>query len=63
MFQTQFSTLLTIGRKVQIETSLPHANGIYKLTSVNHELSSWINDGPWHSICIANKEQGGGGNG
>lgn len=63
MFQTQFSTLLTIGRKVQIETSLPHASGIYKLTSVNHELSSWMNDGPWHSICIANKEQGEGGNG
>lgn len=63
MFQTQFSTLLTTGRNVQIETSLPHASGVYKLTSVNHELSSWVNDGPWHSICIAYRVQGDGGNG
>ncbi|WP_416019918.1 hypothetical protein [Citrobacter braakii] len=63
MFQTQFSTLLTTGRNVQIETSLPHASGVYKLTSVNHELSSWMNDGPWHSICIAYRVQGDGGNG
>lgn len=62
MFQTQFSTLLTTGRNVQIETSLPHASGVYKLTSVNHELSSWMNDGPWHSICIAYRVQGEGGN-
>mgnify|MGYP007064916587 CR=1 FL=1 len=53
MFQTQFSTLLTTGRNVKIETSLPHASGVYKLTSVTHELSSWMPDGPWHSICIA----------
>lgn len=57
MFQTQFSTLLTTGRYVNIETSVPHASGTYKLTSVNHELSSWMPDGPWHSICIANKQQ------
>lgn len=63
MFQTQFSTLLTTGRNVQIETSLPHASGVYKLTSVNHELSSWMNDGPWHSICIAYRVHGEGGNG
>lgn len=63
MFQTQFSTLLTTGRNVQIETSLPHASGVYKLTSVNHELSSWMNDGPWHSICIAYRVQEEGGNG
>lgn len=63
MFQTQFSTLLTTGRNVQIETSLPHASGVYKLTSVNHELSSWMNNGPWHSICIAYRVQGEGGNG
>ncbi|MFE0408893.1 hypothetical protein ACFW0S_08985 [Citrobacter freundii] len=63
MFQTQFSTLLTTGRNVQIETSLPHASGVYKLTSVNHELSSWMNDGPWHSICIAYRVHSEGGNG
>lgn len=56
MFQTQFSTLLTTGRNVEIKTSLPHASGVYKLTSVTHELSSWVEDGPWHSVCIANRQ-------
>lgn len=56
MFQTQFSTLLTTGRNVNLQTSLPHASGIYKLTSVTHELSSWVEDGPWHSVCIANRQ-------
>lgn len=55
MFQTQFSTLLTTGRNVRLITSLPHASGTYKLTSVSHELSSWMPDGPWHSVCIANR--------
>lgn len=60
MFQTQFSTLLTTGRYVELKTSLPHASGTYKLTNVTHELSAWIDGGPWHSICIANKLQDGG---
>ncbi len=55
MLQTQFSTLLTTGRNVRLITSLPHASGTYKLTSVSHELSSWMPDGPWHSVCIANR--------
>ncbi|MHA3365187.1 baseplate hub protein [Yersinia enterocolitica] len=57
MFQTQFSTLLTTGRNISLKTSLPHADGEYNLSSVTHELSSWMPDGPWHSICIANKRQ------
>lgn len=56
MFQTQFSTLLTTGRDIELQTSTPHASGVYKLTSVTHELSSWIEDGPWHSVCIANRK-------
>lgn len=59
MFQTQFSTLLTTGRNINLETSLPHAKGTYQLTSVTHELSSMIPDGPWHSICMANKQRDG----
>lgn len=55
MLQTQFSSLLTTGRSIQLETSLPHASGVYQLTSVTHELSSWTEGGPWHSICIANR--------
>ncbi|EFH7990516.1 hypothetical protein KZ555_004108 [Escherichia coli] len=53
MFQTQYSSLLCIGRYVDIKTELPHASGRYKLTSVRHELSSWMPNGSWHSICIA----------
>lgn len=63
MFQTQFSTLLTTGRIIQLQTSLPNASGNYTLTTVTHELSSWVEDGPWHSICIANKQINGQGNG
>ncbi|XWJ90277.1 baseplate hub protein [Phytobacter ursingii] len=63
MFQTQFSSLLTTGRRIQLLTSLPHASGNYTLTNVTHELSSWVEDGPWHSICIANKQINGEGNG
>lgn len=63
MFQTQFSTLLTTGRKIKLSTSLPNASGNYTLTNVTHELSSWVEDGPWHSICIANKQINGEGNG
>lgn len=55
MLQTQFSSLLTTGRNIQLQTSLPHASGGYQLTSVTHELSSWTEGGPWHSICIANR--------
>ncbi|ELY4670912.1 hypothetical protein SM021_001486 [Cronobacter muytjensii] len=56
MFQTQFSTLLTTGRDIELQTTLPHASGVYKLTSVTHELSSWLDSGPWHSVCIANRK-------
>ena len=56
MFQTQFSTLLTTGRNITLKTILPHASGEYNLSTVTHELSSWIPDGPWHSICIANRQ-------
>ncbi|MFZ4835755.1 hypothetical protein [Rouxiella sp. Mn2063] len=55
MFQAQFSTLLTTGRNISMKTMLPHADGEYNLSSVTHELSSWMPDGPWHSICIANR--------
>ncbi|HHE5697844.1 TPA: hypothetical protein ACPEY2_001734 [Citrobacter amalonaticus] len=53
MFQTQYSSLLVIGRYIDIKTELPHADGRYQLTSVRHELSSWTGNGSWHSICIA----------
>lgn len=50
-FQTEFSPLLSQGRFIQLETSLPHASGRYMLYVVEHYLSAWIDGGPWHSIC------------
>jgi hypothetical protein len=55
MFQTQYSSLLSIGRYINIETDLPWASGVYQLSTVRHELSSWMPGGSWHSICIANR--------
>lgn len=56
MFQTQYSSLLSIGRHMELKTELPWASGRYKLSSVSHELSSWIPSGAWTSVCIANRE-------
>lgn len=55
MFQTQYSSLLSIGRYINIETDLPWASGVYQLSTVRHELSSWMPGGSWHSICTANR--------
>ncbi|EKD9930516.1 hypothetical protein OS580_001463 [Escherichia coli] len=55
MFQTKYSPLLVTGRYVQLETNLPHASGQYQLSTVRHELSSWTPNGPWHSVCTANR--------
>lgn len=50
-FQTQFSTLLSQGRDVELVTSLPNASGRYRLYVVEHFLSSWMENGNWHTIC------------
>lgn len=55
-FQTQYSPLLSFGRIVSLQTSLPHASGRYRLWGVNHFLSSWVENGPWHSVCMATQE-------
>ncbi|KAA1280248.1 hypothetical protein DXF85_02950 [Citrobacter pasteurii] len=55
MFQTQYSSLLSIGRYIELKTEVPWASGRYQLSTVRHELSSWIAGGPWHSICTANR--------
>lgn len=56
MFQTQYSSLLAIGRYIDIKTEMPWASGRYKLSTVSHELSSWVPDGLWHSICTAGRK-------
>ncbi len=53
MFQTQYSSLLSIGRYINMKTEVPWASGRYQLTTVRSELSSWVTGGPWHSICTA----------
>lgn len=53
MFQTQYSSLLSIGRDINMKTDVPWASGRYQLSTVRSELSSWIPGGPWHSICTA----------
>lgn len=53
MFQTQYSSLLSIGRHINLKTEVPWASGRYQLSTVRHELSSWVTGGPWHSICTA----------
>lgn len=55
-FQTQYSGLLAAGRYVNLDTSLPYASGKYYLYVVENFLSSWIENGPWHSICQGGKQ-------
>lgn len=55
MFQTQYSSLLSVGRYIDMKTDLPWASGRYQLSTVRHELSSWMPGGSWHSICTANR--------
>ncbi|WON77018.1 hypothetical protein [Serratia sp. UGAL515B_01] len=55
-FQTQFSTLLVQGRAIELQTSLPHGSGRYKLANVQHFLSSWTEGGRWHSVCMAYRD-------
>ena len=50
-FQTTFSTYLSQGRNVTLQTSLPNASGDYNLFQVDHYLSSWMQGGPWTSVC------------
>lgn len=54
-FQTQFSPLLSLGRVINLQTSLPHASGSYMLYGVSCFLSSWVENGPWHNICFAQR--------
>lgn len=53
--QTEFSPLLAQGRFIQLQTALPHASGKYLLHVVEHYLSSWVEGGPWHTICQGSK--------
>ncbi|MFP1884433.1 baseplate hub protein [Lonsdalea quercina] len=58
-FQTQFSTLLSQGRVVELETALPNASGRYLLTVVEHFLTSWTDGGSWHTVSQGVRRQDG----
>lgn len=55
MFQAQYSSLLSIGRLIDLKTDIPWMSGRYQLSNVRHELSSWVQNGSWHSICTASR--------
>lgn len=52
-FQTTYSSLLSVGRVIDLETSLASASGEYLLITVEHVLSSWIDNGAWYTLCQA----------
>lgn len=56
-FQCNYSSLIIIGRRIQLETSLPNASGIYTMQAATHHLSSWMEGGPWTTICRASIAQ------
>lgn len=49
-FQCTYTDLLILGRRFELETSLPNASGTYTLVAATHHLSSWMEGGPWTTI-------------
>lgn len=52
-FTCNFSSLVCLGRKIKLDTSLPNASGTYTVITANHYLSSWIEGGPWNTTVYA----------
>nr|DAM64837.1 MAG TPA: tail protein [Caudoviricetes sp.] len=53
-FRTMFSSALKIGRKVQLQTSLPNGSGEYLITNgTTHYLSSNMDGGLWDTFVVA----------
>lgn len=52
---TLFSSNLIAPRKMQLETDLPGASGMYTINTVKHVISSWVDGGPWFSFVVANQ--------
>ncbi|MDC9591040.1 hypothetical protein PSI23_17545 [Xenorhabdus sp. XENO-10] len=49
MATTIFCNDLFLGRRIQIETDLPNASGVYEVTKAEHHLTSWVEGGQWHT--------------
>jgi len=56
-FQSAFSNLIVLGRRIQLNTELENASGVYTIVSAIHHLSSWTEGGPWMSIVQASPAQ------
>lgn len=56
-FQCTFSNLFVLGRRIQLNTSLKNASGIYTIVAAKHHLSTWTEGGPWTTIIQASSAQ------
>ncbi len=52
-FETKFSPGVVFGGPVEIQSSIPKANGIWTAVSMTHQLSSQMPGGAWKSIVNA----------
>lgn len=55
--QTIFNPAIKAAGKVDIESSVPQANGIYNIHKVQHRISCEMPDGDWSTLLYANKEE------
>lgn len=56
-FQSIFSNLFVLGRRIQLNTELKNASGIYTIVAAKHHLSTWTEGGPWSTIVQASSAQ------
>jgi Baseplate hub gp41 len=52
-FQTKFNPGIVFGGPVQVESSVPKANGLWTVVSMTHQLSSQTPGGPWSTAINA----------
>lgn len=51
--RTLFNTEILIGSQVQVQSQLTAACGTFKLSSVDHHISSQLPNGPWETVFTA----------
>lgn len=56
-FQSIFSSLFVLGRRIQLNTELKNASGVYTIVAAKHHLSTWTEGGPWTTIVQASSAQ------
>ncbi|MGB6721074.1 MAG: hypothetical protein WBE72_09790, partial [Terracidiphilus sp.] len=52
-FETKFNPGIVFGGPVEVQSSIPKANGTWTVVSMAHQLSSQTPDGPWKSVINA----------